>query len=448
MQKFSDFKLSEPLFRALNDLGFHSPTPIQVEAIPLLLQGPTDFLGLAATGTGKTAAFAIPLLEQIQPKKSQVQALILCPTRELALQVSKQIDLLGRYRGVRSLSVYGGSNYQDQLYGLKRGVSIVVGTPGRVVDHLKRRTLDLSELQTLVLDEADEMISMGFQEDLETVLRSVPQGQSKTWLFSATMGSEVLKVAHRYLKNPKKVQVNRHEILPSGMEQIYYLTQESNKPEVLCKLIDGAESFYGIVFCQTKALVVDLQQYLKNRGYGADCLHGDMEQPARDRAMKAFRERKTAILVATDVACRGLDVQDISHVINYSIPRELDHYVHRIGRTGRNGKFGIALSLVTPSHRSLIRRIEKMTQTTIKEGKIPTRKEIATKKIAQSLAFFKAQHSYGRAVELLDDTWKGFVSEMSHEEIIGRFLSLMHPEVFSISDKNQSVRSLPRQKAS
>lgn len=440
MQNFTDLNLSEPISRAISELGFTVPSPIQAQALPILLEKPTDFLGLAATGTGKTAAFAIPLLERMDPTKRGVQALILCPTRELAIQVTGQIGLIGRYKGIKALPIYGGAGYGDQIHGLKRGVSIVVGTPGRVVDHLEKGTLVLDQVETLILDEADEMISMGFKEDLENVLSRVSAGKSNTWLFSATMSSEVQKVAGEYLKQPKQVQVNRTEMLPAELEQIYYTTQESNKPEVLCKIIDAAEDFYGIVFCQTKALVIDLNQYLIGRGYRTDCLHGDMDQNGRERTMKSFRERKISILIATDVACRGLDVKDISHVVNYSIPRELDNYVHRIGRTGRNGKSGLALSLVTASHRGLIGRIERMTKSKMKEGKIPTRKEIGMKKIAKTLALFDTKGSADRAKELLTDAWKVLIEEMSKEEIAGRFLTLIHPEIFAEREDAKTIR--------
>lgn len=431
MQNFSELSLPEPIMRAIADLGFTKPSAVQAEALPILLAGPTDFLGLAATGTGKTAAFAIPLLARIDPAQRGVQALVLCPTRELAVQVTGQINLLGKYLGVRALPIYGGTGYGDQIAGLKQGVNVVVGTPGRVVDHMQKGTLKLNQLSTLVLDEADEMISMGFKEELEAVLGSVPEGQANKWMFSATMSREVRRVADAYLKDPEFVQVNRTEMLPKSVEQIFYITKESNKPEVLCKIIDVAEDFFGIIFCQTKSLVTDLNQYLLGRGYRSDCLHGDMDQNSRERTMRAFRERKVRILVATDVACRGLDVNDISHVVNYSIPRELDNYVHRIGRTGRIGKAGLALSLVTNSHRGLISKIEHMTKSKMTEGKIPSRKEVGIKKLNQSLGNFQKQETHARAVELLSDEWKSAIESLDKTEIVGRFLSILHPEVFS-----------------
>lgn len=431
MDSFSQLTLSAPLAKAIAELGFEKPSEIQAQALPILLGNPTDFIGLAATGTGKTAAFSIPLLERIDTADKSIQTLILCPTRELALQVAGQIDLLGKYKGVSALAIYGGSSYTEQFRGLKRNPRVVVGTPGRVVDHINRGSLDLSKLKTIILDEADEMISMGFKDDLQAVLDQVPSGESNIWLFSATMSKEVRKVADTYLKNPQQVQINRTEMLPSTIEQLYYITHESNKPDILCKLVDQADGFYGLVFCQTKSLVTDITRYLTDRGYKVDCLHGDKDQNARERTMQLFRDRKVSILVCTDVASRGLDVKDVTHVINYSIPRELDNYVHRIGRTARSGKTGIAMSLVTPATRGLIGRVEKMTKSRMKEGRVPSRKEIGIKKVARILPQFQEQATFTRAIDLLDETWKTAIAEMSREEIVGRFLALTFPAVFS-----------------
>ncbi len=429
-QNFNDLNLSAPVLQAITELGFEKPSQIQAEALPILLGQPTDFIGLAATGTGKTAAFALPLLERLDPTNKSVQALVLCPTRELAIQVAGQIELMGKHLKIKALPVYGGAGYGDQIFGLKRGAQVVVGTPGRLVDHLSRGTLSLDGVATVVLDEADEMISMGFKEDLTSILSAVPEGQANIWLFSATMSPEVRNVADEYLRDPAQVQVNRTEMLPANIEQIFYVTQESNKPEVLCKLIDAADDFYGLVFFQTKALLMDVAQFLNQSGYAVDCLHGDMDQTARERTMKAFRERKVTMLLCTDVASRGLDVKDVTHVINYSIPRELDNYVHRIGRTARSGKSGYAMSLVTGSHRGLISRIERMTKSRMTEGKIPTRREIAAKKIGRVLTAFNNESNYARAVELMGLDWRDAISDLAPDEIAGRFLTLMFPDLF------------------
>ncbi len=438
MESFDQLDLNPVLQQTIAQMGFSKPSEIQAQALPILLGSKVDFIGLAATGTGKTAAFAIPMLERIASSKGArtgVQALILCPTRELALQVSGQIDQLGKGLGVRSVPIYGGAGYGDQIRGIRSGAAVVVGTPGRVIDHLEKGTLSLDGIDTLILDEADEMISMGFKEDLETVLSNIDRERSNVWLFSATMSREVRKVADTYLQDPEQVQINRGEMLPSTIEQIYFATQENNKPEIIKKLIDAADEFYGLIFCQTKALVIDLTQYLKNEGYRVDCLHGDMDQNARERTMRAFRERAVTTLICTDVASRGLDVKDVTHVINYSLPREMDNYVHRIGRTGRSGKTGIAYSLVTASHRGLIGRIEKMTKSRMVEGRIPSRKEIAAKKLARSLPKFLEQEAHAKAAELLSPEWREALAEMPGEEIAARFLAILHGDIFNPAPK-------------
>lgn len=447
IKSFQDLNLNPELQRALTEMGFEKPSPIQEQALPLLTRADvSDFIGLAATGTGKTAAFSIPMLAGLDRQSRAVQALILCPTRELAQQVAGQITLMGKYLGTKVTAIYGGASFGDQIHSLKRQPSVVVGTPGRVVDHLERGTLKLDQVQTLILDEADEMISMGFKDDLEFILKAIrgeagddltAAPRAKTWLFSATMSPEVRRVADTYLENPKQVQVNRQEMVPASVEQRYFITQESNKPEVLCKLIDAASEFYGIVFCQTKSLVADLTDYLKGRGYPVDCLHGDMDQSARERVMRAFRERRITVLVATDVACRGLDVKDISHVVNYSLPREMDNYVHRIGRTGRVGKTGFAYNLVTGSHRGLIGRIEKVTKSRMLEGRIPSRKEIGAKKVAGLLGQFNEQSAHAKAIELMSTEWKQMLEGLSKEEIAGRFLVLLNPELFGERKKDE-----------
>lgn len=441
MNSFNELNLSPELTQSIQKVGYEKPSPIQAQALPILLGEPTDFIGQAATGTGKTAAFGIPLLEQIDPKIRAVQGLILCPTRELAMQVAGQINILGQFKKVKALAIYGGAGYADQISGLKAGMQIVVGTPGRLIDHLDRGTLKLDKVKTVILDEADEMISMGFKEDLERILEGAPEDESNIWLFSATLSREVRKVADKYLKNAKQVQVNRTEVLSTTVEQIYYPSRESDKPEILCKIIENADDFYGLVFCQTKALVVDLAQYLSSRGYKVDSLHGDKTQRDRERTMQAFRDRKVTMLICTDVASRGLDVKDVTHVINYSIPRELDVYVHRIGRTARSGKAGIAISLVTPSHRGLIGRIENMTKSRMKPGTVPTRKDIGVKKVSKMLSKFEEQKSYKLAVELLSAEWKATIEKLSSEEIVGRFLTLLSPEIFETQERSKPLQA-------
>jgi len=430
LENFNELSLSPGLKRAILEMGFEKPSPIQAQALPLLVGKKVDFIGLAATGTGKTGAFGMPLLESVDPGKKAVQAVILCPTRELCLQVTGQINLMGKHLNLKAMSIYGGAGYEDQIRGLRQGIPIVVGTPGRMIDHLNRGTLKLNNTHLVVLDEADEMISMGFREAMETIMEALPEKKSNIWLFSATMSPAVRKVADDFLHEPKMVQVNRKEMLSSTVEQFYYRTHEANKPDVLCKLIDGAEDFYGVIFCQTKSLVVDLTRYLRERGYKVDSLQGDMSQSARETAMMAFRQKRVQMLVCTDVAARGLDVKDVTHVVNYSIPRELDNYVHRIGRTARSGKSGIAMSLVTPANFQLVRRVEQLTKSKMKEGEIPSRKKIGMKKISAMLTPFKEQRGHEKALGVLDESWKEAIHQMTSEEVAARFLSMMYPWLF------------------
>jgi ATP-dependent RNA helicase DeaD len=436
---YKDFNLSPALAAAVEELGYINPTPIQEQTLPLLLEGPTDFLGLAATGTGKTAAFGIPLLEQLNNSHREVQALVLCPTRELAIQVTEQLNLLGKHKKLRAVPIYGGAGYGDQIRGLRQGAQIVVATPGRLIDHLERGTVELDNVQTVILDEADEMISMGFKDDIESILESMPEGGYNTWLFSATMSKEVRKVADRFLSEPKTVQINKTEMLSGTVQQVFFKVREGDKVDILCKLIDSVDDFYGLIFCQTKSLVMDLTRELGGRGYKVDCLHGDKDQNQRERTMRAFKSRDVNVLVCTDVACRGLDVKDLTHVVNYSIPRELDNYVHRIGRTGRSGKAGVAWSLVTPSHMGLVGRIEKMTKSTMELGTIPTRRDIGRKKVSKLLGKFQGvqNHEHVRVEQLLDESWLQAIETMSKAEIAARLLTLTFSDIFVDHEKEK-----------
>ncbi len=443
MKTFDELTLSEPLARAISEMGFITPSPIQAQALPILLDSPTDFIGLAATGTGKTAAFGIPLLSKLDCEKRSVQAIILCPTRELSLQIAEQINLIGKHLGIKALPIYGGSGYDAQLRGLKQGMQVVIGTPGRIIDHLNRGTLKLKSVKVVVLDEADEMVSMGFKEDIEKILGSTVREESNIWLFSATMSPMVRRVADQFLINPKMVQVNRSEMLSATIEQSYIIARDTEKPDMLCRIIDAADDFYGLVFCQTKVLVIELTRHLNELGYKADCLHGDMNQGDREKAMSRFRSRKVKIVVCTDVAARGIDVKDLTHVINYSIPRELDSYVHRIGRTARSGKTGHAISLIGPAHRYLLGKIERLTKSQIKEGIIPSRKTVGSKKITNMFSKFSEEKFHARVVEVMDENWKKTISEMDSMEVAGRFIAMMHPDIFGDVSRPEMVRAEP-----
>jgi ATP-dependent RNA helicase DeaD len=442
-RNFKEFNLSQGVSRALDEMGFQTPTPIQHDAMPLLLGEPTDFIGLAATGTGKTAAFAIPLIEKLNTTLMTTQALVICPTRELAQQVCGQILKMGKHKGVRAITVYGGASYNDQIYGIKKGAHVIVATPGRLVDLLSRGNVKLNLVKTVILDEADEMISMGFKEDMDTILNSVDD--CNTWLFSATMSPEIRRIAAKHLTDPKTVEINKTEVLSNTVEQVFYVTRDGNKPDVLCKIIDHTENFYGLIFCQTKVLVSEISSLLKDRGYQVDCLHGDLSQQQRERTLSLFRNRRVTILVCTDVAARGLDVKDLTHVVNYSIPRELDSYVHRIGRTARSGKAGIAISLVTPSFMGLITRIERMTRSKMTQGVIPTRKDVGTKKLEQYLEKFKTALGHERAAALLDQTWLRTIEAMPKAEIAGRFLALSYQDLFIDKPEPKEIPREPRE---
>lgn len=360
--KFTDFLLSEETMRSISEMGFEEPTPIQVSAIPLILQG-RDIIGQAQTGTGKTAAFGIPIVEKCKKGKNPF-AIILEPTRELALQVSQEILRIGRYRKISILPLYGGVSLERQIKALKGGVNVLVATPGRVIDHLKRNTLSLSDIKIVVLDEADEMLNMGFVEDIETILKSTPS-ERQTLLFSATMPLPIINIAKKHMKNPEKVKINTKEIIVQQIKQIFYEVKEVDKLNVLSRLLDVEDPTLTIVFCHTKREVDEVSMKLNQMGYSAGALHGDYTQTKREEIIGKFKKGVLDILVATDVAARGLDIKDVTHVINYSIPQNPERYIHRIGRTGRAGQAGIAITFVTPREYRHLKLIEKTAKTVI-----------------------------------------------------------------------------------
>lgn len=375
MTRFDEFSLGVELLKGIRDVGFEEPSPIQEKCIPAVLRG-EDVIGQAQTGTGKTAAFGIPILESVDTEKREVQALILAPTRELAIQVSEELRRIGRYKRVLTLPIYGGQSMGRQIKALQQGVQVVIGTPGRLLDHLRRGTLKLDDVQTVVLDEADEMLDMGFIDDIEQVL-SFLKTQRQLLLFSATMPSAIRQLASKYMRKPRYITMNRGEVYVPRIEQIYYRVLENSKLNALCRFLDSEEIDLSIIFCRTKKGVDDLTESLLARGYFAGGLHGDLQQDQRDRVMNSFRNGDVELLVATDVAARGIDVGSVSHVINYDIPQDVESYVHRIGRTGRAGRKGVALTLVTPREMKQLRLIEKETGARLRPKDIPTLEEIA-----------------------------------------------------------------------
>ncbi len=373
--EFKDLKLSKEIQKAITDMGFEEATPIQSYSIPYMLEG-KDVIGQAQTGTGKTAAFGIAALERVDPQNKGVQAVILCPTRELAIQVSEELKKLSKYkRGIEILPVYGGQPIDRQIRALKNGVQIIIGTPGRVMDHMERRTLKLDGVKMIVLDEADEMLDMGFREDIETIMKRIPK-EKQTILFSATMSRAILDLAKKYLTKPQMIKLENKEMTVPNVEQFYYEVKSQAKPEVLARLIDINDLKLSLVFCNTKRRVDELVDNLKTRGYLADGLHGDMQQRQREIVMSRFRKREIEILVATDVAARGIDVGDIEAVFNYDISPDDEYYVHRIGRTARAGKAGRAFSFVTGKEVYRIRQIQQFTKSKIIAQKVPSVSDI------------------------------------------------------------------------
>lgn len=374
MTTFSDLNLSKKVYQAISDMGYEEPSPIQVQSIPKVLDG-IDLIGQAQTGTGKTAAFGIPIIELVTTTKP-VQALILTPTRELAIQVAGEMRKIAKYKRVKTLPIYGGQSIGSQIRALQQGVQVVIGTPGRVLDHLRRGTLKLDKVRTVVLDEADEMLDMGFIEDIESILRETPN-ERQTLLFSATMPPEVKRLSVRYMKDPESVAINRGEVAVPLIEQVFYKVLERTKLESLCRIVDSEEVELGIIFCRTKRGVDELSDALMARGYLADGLHGDLSQAQRDRVMRKFRTNDIQLLIATDVAARGIDVENVTHVINYDVPQDPESYVHRIGRTGRAGKKGLALTLVTPPEFKMLKLIEKETKTKVTAREVPSLADVA-----------------------------------------------------------------------
>jgi ATP-dependent RNA helicase DeaD len=371
---FSQFNLHPELVQAVAQRGYETPTPIQIQVIPVMLAG-NDVIGQAQTGTGKTAAFALPMLHNLIPDRNEVQALVVTPTRELANQVANAIHEYGLFQNVRVLPVYGGAPYGRQIHRLKEGIDVVVGTPGRLLDLIKRKALNLSSVDLVVLDEADEMLSMGFVEDIEAILEQTRQTR-QTALFSATISTEIRKLAEKYLKSPKSITIEHKQLTVESIDQRYYLVNEGDKLAALTRIFEMENITSALVFAKTRVGSDELATQLASRGYSAEVLNGDLSQEARERTLNRFRSSQIQVLVATDVAARGLDIDDISHVINYDLPYDVESYVHRIGRTGRAGKDGIAISLITPAEGWRLRRIEKFTRQNITKADLPSETEI------------------------------------------------------------------------
>ncbi|GIV27309.1 MAG: DEAD/DEAH box helicase [Bacteroidia bacterium] len=379
---FKDYPLLEWIQKAINDLGYQHPTPIQQQTIPLLLEKDTDIIALAQTGTGKTAAFSIPMLHKINPEIKHPQALIIAPTRELCVQIANDIKNLSKYKPeIHTVAVYGGANIETQINALKKGCQIIAATPGRLVDLIDRRAVDLSDIKILILDEADEMLNMGFKDDIDYIIDQTFDNK-QTWLFSATMPPEVARIAKNYMNHPVEINVGNKNAAAPNIEHIYYVIS-SNKHRYLAlkRIIDYYPDIFGIIFCRTKADTQKIADQLIKDGYSADALHGDLSQAQRDFVMKRFRNHQIQLLVATDVAARGIDIDNITHVINYDLPDDLEVYTHRSGRTARAGKSGISIAIVTPSESKKIKDLERFTKAKFHRSLIPTGIQVCEKQL-------------------------------------------------------------------
>ncbi|MFA6309658.1 MAG: DEAD/DEAH box helicase [Clostridia bacterium] len=411
---FTDLGLSKEVLRAIVDMGFEEATPIQSQSMPLILKG-KDVIGQAQTGTGKTCAFGIPAIEMINSDSTDIQMLVLCPTRELAIQSAEEIKNVSKYkRGIKIVPVYGGQPIDRQIQALKKHPQIIIGTPGRIMDHMRRHTLKLGNLKMLVLDEADEMLNMGFREDIDIILQKVPE-EKQTLLFSATMPREILDITNKYQKNPILIKVVHKELTVSNTEQYYIEVRDTNRLDVLTRIIDANNYKLSLVFCNTKKRVDELTSSLKSRGYAAEALHGDMRQIQRDKVMAKFRKGSIDILIATDVAARGIDVDDIEAVFNYDLPNDEEYYVHRIGRTGRAGKTGKSYSFVFGREIYKLKDIQRYTKSSILPQKPPSPEDVKEIKITKIFDDIKDIISDGKLTKFADYI-ENFIEESAVNE--------------------------------
>jgi ATP-dependent RNA helicase DeaD len=424
MTTFEELGLEARLVQATSELGFVNPTAIQEKAIPVLLSGTKDLIGLAQTGTGKTAAFGLPLLQLINAEARHPQALVVCPTRELCLQIVNEIELFKKHiRGVYVTAVYGGASIGTQIRELKRGIQIVVATPGRLIDLIERKAINLEQIEYVVLDEADEMLNMGFQDDIEFILQNTPKRES-TWLFSATMPPEIRKVSKRYMKEPVELTVGKVNTANKNIDHQYYVTSAHHRYETLKRLIDFNPGIYGIIFTRTKADAQEIAEKLTREGYDIDALHGDLTQVQRDKVMAQFRDKSLQLLIATDVAARGIDVKEITHVINYELPDDVEVYTHRSGRTGRAGNTGICLSIVHSRELYKLRQIEKIVQSPFHKVEIPSGKDVCRKQFfffMDKLLQTDISHGdYETYVPMLEEKF----ADISKEEVLKRVAAM------------------------
>jgi len=427
IKNFTELGLSEESLLAIRKKGFEEPSPIQEQTIPLLLNTEKDIIGQAQTGTGKTAAFGLPILDRIKENTGKIQALIMVPTRELAVQVSEELNSLRGGRRIGIMPIYGGQSYDQQFRKLKKGVEVVVGTPGRVIDHLNRGTLILDSVEYVVLDEADEMLNMGFIEDVELT----PE-KKRFLLYSATMPNRIKQLAERFMDEYEIIKVQTQQLTVEKTDQIYFEVRSSDKFEALCRIIDIEVDFYALVFCRTKLKVDHLSEALRDRGYESAALHGDISQAQRERILSQFKKRRVNILVATDVAARGIDINNLTHVLNYTIPHDPESYVHRIGRTGRAGKQGTAITFITPSEYRKLMQIQHVSKSEIRKEKLPKVKELIKLKrdrIASEIADIISNGNYSENLHVAND----LLAQYTPEKVISALLTHAYKDEFSTS---------------
>ncbi|NDH69180.1 MAG: DEAD/DEAH box helicase, partial [Gammaproteobacteria bacterium] len=419
---FEELGLKSEVLKSLQELGFEAPTPIQEKAIPYLLGENSDFVGLAQTGTGKTAAFGLPLINNIENHAKTPQGLVICPTRELCLQIAKDLETYSKYLKVAVVAVYGGTDIRKQMTDIKRGASIIVATPGRLMDLINRRAISLADVEYVVLDEADEMLNMGFKEDIDAILETTPDTKN-VWLFSATMPSEVARIAKNYMTDPLEVSIGHKNQSNENIDHIYYVVKEKDRYAGVKRLIDFNPEIYGLIFCRTRQETATVAEKLGKEGYSAEPLHGDLSQVQRDRVMDRFRKKDIQILVATDVAARGLDIDNITHVINYNLPDDIENYTHRSGRTARAGRKGESLVLINTRESGKIRAIEKQMRTTFTLGTVPNAEEICEIQLMKLINKVIKTDVREKDIEKFMPTIMAEFESMSKEEAIKHFVS-------------------------
>ena len=424
MNEFEKFGIRDEIIEAIKLLGFEQFTPIQEQSIPALMAGDRDFIGLAQTGTGKTAAFGIPILELLDFGLNKTQALILAPTRELCVQIANDMENYAKYMdGVKIVAVYGGASIQNQITVIKKGVQIVVATPGRLLDLIGRKVINISTIRIIVLDEADEMLNMGFQEDLDTILATTPD-EKLTWLFAATMPSEVHAITHKYMRNPFELTVGKKNTTAENIEHQYYVVHAKDRYATLKRIVDANPDIFGIVFCRTKIETQEIAEKLIKDGYNADSLHGDLSQQQRDKVMKHYREKSLQLLIATDVAARGIDVNDVTHVINYSLPDEVEGYTHRSGRTARAGKSGISISIINTREVDKIKQIERLLNRKFVYARVPGGVEVCERQLIGLIKKIHEVEVDEKGIAKYLPSIYEELQELDKEEIIKRVVSI------------------------